>query len=111
MKNAIVGLFFALVATQAQAQTVVGPGTVTYVENGWYGEGIAIHTDASIVAPAGCTAPTNEFAVLSTHAAYKQVVAMLLSAYYTKAKLQLVVTPGACTFGNRTTILSVRLMQ
>lgn len=92
-----------------QAADVVGPGKITYIENGWDGEGIAIHS--SINGPGGCTASLNDFGVEKSHAAYKELVAMALSAYASNADVEIIVDAGKCVFGARTKVLSIRLKK
>ncbi|MBN6112939.1 hypothetical protein [Xanthomonas bonasiae] len=92
-----------------QAADMVGPGKITYIENGWDGEGVAIHS--SINGPAGCTASLNDFGIEKSHAAYKELVAMALSAYTSNADVEIIVDAGKCVFGARTKVLSIRLKK
>lgn len=93
----------------AEAANVVGPGKVTYVENGWDGEGVAIHS--SVNGPAGCQASLNDFGIEKSHAAYKELVAMTLSAYTSNTDVEIIVDAGKCVFGDRTKVLSIRLKK
>lgn len=101
-------LALTTIGTQAFAFEVVGPARVIYVENGWNGEGLVVHLN---LGTAGCGASTNDFAVDVNHPAYKQIVALALTAYSMSADVQLVVEPGVCIFGGRTKILSIRLVK
>jgi hypothetical protein len=92
----------------AQALATAGPGRITYVENGWYGEGMAIVLEASL---SGCPAPANQFAVIAGHPSYKEITAMVIAAYLAGTPVQLVVEQGQCVFGNRTKIVSVRMIR
>jgi hypothetical protein len=92
-----------------QAANLVGPTKITYIENGWEGEGIAIHS--SINGPTGCTASLNDFGIEKSHAAYKELVAMALSAYAPNADVEIIVDAGKCVFGARTKVLSIRLKK
>jgi hypothetical protein len=88
------------------AYAAVGPANITFIENGWYGEGFAIHLTQGI---AGCGAPPTEFGIAASHPAYKELVALLMSAYFTEKPIEVVVNTGNCTLGARTAITSIRL--
>lgn len=109
----VLGLLLAVAGSSlcctVQAADLVGPGKITYVENGWGGEGVAIHT--SINGPAGCTASLNDFGIEASHAAYKELVAMALAAYTSNADVEVIVDAGKCVFGGRTKVLSIRLKK
>lgn len=92
--------------TTSAGYAAVGPGSLTFIENGWFGEGFAVHMSAGI---AGCPAPNTEFGLSATHPAYKELVALLMSAYFTEKQVEFVVDQGVCTLGNRTSIISIRL--
>jgi hypothetical protein len=91
----------------AQSYSVIGPAYITFVENGWFGEGVAVRIDPNTTLQ-GCGP---DFGVRAEHPAYKQLTALIVSAYHAKSKVELVVNPGDCVFGNRTNITSVRLIQ
>lgn len=84
-------------------------GRITYIENGWYGEGVAIHSSTN--GPSGCSASLNDFAIDKNHASYRELVAIALSAYNSNADVDVIVDTGACTFGGRTKVLSIRLRK
>jgi len=84
-------------------------GHITYVENGWGGEGLAIHTDTGYGTAAPCG--VNDFGISASHPSYKELVAIALSAYATGASVQLVLDQGTCVFGNRTKVLAIRLLK
>jgi hypothetical protein len=88
------------------ALATVGPANITFIENGWSGEGFAIHLSQGI---SGCGAPPTEFGIPATHGAYKELVALLMSAYFTEKPVEVVVDTGNCTLGARTSIISIRL--
>ena len=90
------------------AINIVAEGEVVYVENGWGGEGVAIH---HTVGHAGCESWDSEYFLSKEHAGYNEVVSMILMAYSTSAKVELVVDTGVCLTGNRTKIISVRLKK
>lgn len=100
----VLGALWTLPAAAAIA--TVGPATITFIENGWSGEGFAVHLSSGI---SGCPAPPTEFGIPATHGAYKELVALLMSAYFTGKPVEIVVNTGVCTLGNRTGILSIRL--
>jgi hypothetical protein len=95
---------------QSHAWTVSGPGKITFIENGWFGEGLAIHMTSS---QSGCNAPDTEYAVLSNHPAYKEIVALATSAFMASSDVEFVVEPSPddCVFGSRTKIISIRLLK
>ncbi len=92
----------------ANAADVVGTGKIDYVENGWEGEGLAIHHSVGID---GCTASNTEYAIEKNHLSYKELVSMALSAFALGSDVQLVVERGVCSFGGRTKVLSIRLIK
>lgn len=110
MKKSILfmmSLLCGLWASTSSAQiTSVGPASVTFIENGWSGEGFAVHLSAGV---SGCPAQPTEFGIPATHPAYKELVALLMSAYFTEKKVSVVVDTGVCTLGARTGIISIRL--
>ena len=84
-------------------------GKITYIENGWYGEGVVIHSSTN--APSGCSASLNDFAIDKNHASYKELVAIALSAYNSNADAEVIVDTGVCAFGGRTKVLSIRMKK
>ena len=100
----MVSMLWANAALSAIA--TVGPANITFIENGWSGEGFAIHLSQGI---AGCGAPPTEFGIAASHPAYKELVALLMSAYFTEKPVEVVVNTGSCTLGARTAITSIRL--
>lgn len=93
----------------SHAAELVGSGKITYVENGWNGEGLVIHHTRN--GPAGCTAPLNDFGIDKNNAAYKELVAMALSAYTSNSDVEIIVDTGVCIFGARTKVISIRMMK
>ncbi|UYK76764.1 hypothetical protein NG825_20595 [Xanthomonas sacchari] len=103
-------LFVSSACYQAQAATqLVWVGKITYVENDWNGEGLAIHSSSN--GPSGCPADLNDFGITSSHPAYKELTAMALAAFTTNADVELIVDSGNCVFGNRTKVISIRLKK
>lgn len=96
------------IATNAQAITAVGPAKITYLENGWQGEGIAIRLETGL---AGCSGGAENFAVLAQHPAYKDIVALATTAFVSSTNVELIVEEGVCVFGGRTKVLSIRLYK
>lgn len=94
--------------TLAVAQTT-GTVKITYLENGWFGEGLAFKVSGSGVS--GCPAPDIEFAVPQSHPAYREIQTLLVSAFVAKQNIEVVPRIGTCGFGNRTLIHSVRLVE
>ncbi|MDY4282974.1 hypothetical protein [Xanthomonas sp. LF06-19] len=111
--NLKMGMSLAIAAScfsyQAQAITVVGAGKITVIENGWFGEGMAIHTSND--GPSGCSAPLNDFAIDKNHPSYQELTAMALVAYTKNLDVEVLVDPGVCIFGDRTKVISIRLKK
>ncbi len=100
----------ALFSTAAWSGYVsTGTGNLTFIENGWFGEGFAIHM-TSTAAVTGCGAPATEFGIAADHPAYKYLVSLMMMAYSQQLPVQLVVDQGVCTLGARTKIVAIRLM-
>ena len=108
MKVKILAFISLLIATNAHAWSVVGPAKITFLENGWFGEGIAIHLDKGV---AGCNSADNDFALSADHPSYKEIIAFATSAFMSSSNIELVVEEGVCIFGDRTKILSIRLVK
>ena len=109
-----IGLLLVIAAVcfsqKTRAATVVVPmGQITYVENGWYGEGMAIHTSND--GPSGCSAGPNQFAIDRNHPAYQELTAMALMAYMKNIEIGLVADSGTCILNGRTKIISIRLQK
>lgn len=97
-------------STNAWSAAVTGDGYVTYIENGWSGEGFAVHMTAA-AAMTGCPAASTEFGIDATHPAYKILVALMMTAYTQQSPVQLVVNQGHCILGQRTEIVSIRMVM
>src|SRR5690242_9787603 len=92
-------LLFATRARAACCAQVPSDGTtsaVAYVENGWFGEGLAIHLSTPLAFATQCSAPSYDFALSASHPAYKEVAAMILLAYGSGVPVQLMVDPASC---------------
>jgi len=95
-----------LFAPVAIAADVVGTGRIVWLENGWAGEGLALHLDNS--GATGCPSPSTEFAVNKNHPAFRELTAIALTAYTSGANVELVGDRGVCHMG-RTSLISIRL--
>lgn len=84
------------------------PGKISSVEIGWNGEGINILHSAQVT---GCNSNTQEFAISKDHTGYKELVSAVLAAHTASTNVQLIVDRGNCLFGNRTKIVTVRLLK
>jgi hypothetical protein len=85
----------------------VATGTITWVEAGWFGEGMAISITGSGLA--GCGVAT-EFAVPSSANNYKDLVSMIMAAYLSARTVTVIGTAGTCAPpGGRTQISSLHL--
>ena len=91
------------------AEEYTGWGKITYLENGWFGEGVAIHHSTASIK--GCAADPADFAIDKNHPSYKELVAIALAAFTSQSDVELVVDKGICSFGARTKILSIRLKR
>lgn len=106
LATALLGLSLSGNAAAAYA---IAPGKITYIENGWLGEGLALHVSGSGVS--GCTAQPTEFAIGKDHPAYRDMVAIALSAFASSSDVEIVAEAGTCLFGNRTKVLAIRLRK
>jgi hypothetical protein len=97
---------------QPAAAALVGTGAtqIVFLENGWYGEGFAIHITPG-TGVTGCAAPKEQLGVDKGHPSYKEIVAMAIAAYSTGAKVEFIVDQGVCVLGSRTKIVSIRLLK
>jgi len=86
--------------------------TVTYVEAGWAGEGMALHLATPAVSN-GCPSGSNltDFAIASSHPSYAEEVTLLYIAYVKKKTITVVIEDTACAFGNRSSVTSIQLSQ
>jgi hypothetical protein len=87
---------------------VVPVAKISVIENGWAGEGLAIHLDSGDVV--GCGYPL-DFGVGVGHPAYKDIVAIALSAMASGANVELMANSGTCIFGSRTQVNSIRIKK
>lgn len=111
-RAACLALAFALlpVSYGAAALDTTVNTKIVLVENGWFGEGLALVVTPGTGKP-GCAAPENMFAIDAGHPSYKVLVAMAMTAVTTGATVQMVVAPGECIFGARTRVVSIRLQS
>jgi hypothetical protein len=104
--SALVGIS----SSAALAGGVTAPtAKIILIENGWYGEGLALITDGAGVS--GCAGGPTQFAIDAGHPAYKDMVAMALTAFSSGSNVQMMVDQGNCIFGARTKVISLRLMK
>jgi hypothetical protein len=108
MKISIGLSLFLLFAVNALAFDVVGSTKINYVENGWFGEGLAVYADHGI---AGCGADDTQFFIDESHPSYTVLASIVLTAFSTQSDVQIVTVTGTCLAGDRTKILSVRLLR
>jgi hypothetical protein len=109
VNGAVLGAVFMttlLCGSSARAEEVFG--RITWVENGWSGEGMAVQLTGGTIS--GCPAPGNEFAVSSSHGGYKDIVELIMLAYRSQSQVRLVVSRGTCLIGSRTSITAVRVL-
>lgn len=110
MKMLIVGIVLLAASPSGYAsQVALAPTTITFVENGWFGEGLAIQTTATY--STSCYGGGTQFAVPITHPAYKDIVAIALAAYAIGSTVQIVIEDSTCAFAGRMSILSIRLLK
>jgi len=100
---------FLLSSSAAAAADIVGTGRITFLENGWYGEGLALHHSGPGIA--GCPGGPAEFAIDKNHPAFKEMVAIALAAFSSSSDVELVVEKGACIFGDRTKVVAIRVKK
>ncbi|MFT4925508.1 MAG: hypothetical protein ACI8WB_001601 [Phenylobacterium sp.] len=106
--KAFIILSATLFTGHAAAFSISAIGKVTYIENGWFGEGVAIHMSSGT---AGCPAGDTDYAVEASHPAYKEIVALATSAFVAAINVEIVTATGSCAFGDRNKILSIRLIK
>ena len=106
----VIILAFMPIASSMAALTATAPTQITFLENGWYGEGFAIHIIPG-TGVTGCPVPEYEFGIAKSHPAYKDMLGLAMMAYASGSKVQLVVDTGVCVLGNRTNVISIRLYK
>jgi hypothetical protein len=97
-----------LFAVNPLAAETIGPTKISFVEPGWSGEGLAIHTDKGL---SGCGAPDTEFAIAKSHPSYNELLSMTLTAFAAQSNVEIVAYAGVCIFGARTKVVSIRLLR
>ncbi|PPU71169.1 hypothetical protein XmelCFBP4644_16975 [Xanthomonas melonis] len=97
-----------LLSGGAHAVEVTANGKLSFVENGWYGEGLSFAHSAPV---AGCTGGANNYVIDKNHPSYQELLAIALTAYTRELDVKLIVEPGVCGFGVRTKILAMRLAK
>ena len=110
--GAVLGIMLAFmpIASSMAAVTATAPTQITYVENGWFGEGFVIHIIPG-TGVTGCPALENDFGIAKSHPAYKDMLGLAMMAYASGSKVQLVVDTGVCVLSNRTNVISIRLYK
>lgn len=101
------GVIWIVGVANAQNIQTVPMTKISYLENGWSGNGLAIHVSGAGID--GCPAANNKFALSDDHPGYDTILALALSAQAQDADIELIVDKGNCLFGDRTRILSIRL--
>lgn len=101
-------IFLLCVPQFAMAYSTVTKGKITYIENGWFGEGVALKHSTPTT---GCQANDHEYAISADHPSYQQITSLLIAAFTAKLDVELVVLPSDCLFGKRTRVLSIRLID
>jgi hypothetical protein len=90
---------------------MTGYKKITFLENGWSGEGFTVYLEDSGAVANSCalsgTQPSH-FGIDAAHPSYREMVSMLLAAFLAGKPVELVVSPGECAV-SRTKVLSVRL--
>jgi hypothetical protein len=101
-------LSFFLVAAPASAYQMTGKGKIQWIENGWFGEGMVFSFSIPI---SGCPGSANEFAISKDHVGYKEVTSMLIAAYSMQSDVAITVENGICIIGDRTKVISIRVIK
>lgn len=101
----VVSIVFSVIV---KAENVTVGGTISAIEVGWNGEGINIIHSGQV---AGCNPNPHEFAISKDHPGYKELVSLVLAAHMASVNVQLVAESGTCLFGNRTKVVTVRLLK
>lgn len=86
------------------------PTKIVALENGWYGEGLAITATTSTSVP-GCTPSSSEYGVDASHPNFDAIVAMALAAFASGANVILITADNGCAFAGRTKILAIKLIR
>ncbi|WP_153066918.1 hypothetical protein [Xanthomonas arboricola] len=92
----ILGIVYSDKALAAESS---GFGKITFLGNGWFREGVAIHH--STASTASCTTNPNSFAIDKNHPTYKKLVAIAVAAYASESGFKLIVAKGVCGFCRR----------
>lgn len=111
IKSIVAGAFFAAFsAGSAQAAILASSDSVPrMVENGWYGDGLAITLVNSV--PTGCVL-VNEFWLEATHPGYKNISKMVIGASLASRKIRVVFdNAAACVSTGRASVVSVQLLD
>jgi hypothetical protein len=104
---AAIFLLLPAICSAEVAQT--GYGKITYLENGWAGEGVALHHSGNAID--GCPADPHDFGIDKNNPLFKELVALAMAAYTTESNVELVVEKKDCIFGGRTKVISIRLVR
>ena len=100
-------LLCAHTSAQAAATDWIPATTIIQVSNGWYGEQFVIIVASGI---STCPGGANEYTVSTNHKAYKDMVAIALTAFATGSTV-LIRPDGSCLDNNRAAILELRLVR
>lgn len=89
-------IFLSLFAGRAQAQTAVGPVTISSVRAGWVADQFAIVTTQPISNPAKCPVADGYISAIS-EPGYKTYYALALMAFSTGKNVTLIISNTECT--------------
>lgn len=96
-------------STAVAALATAPVAKIIQIENGWNGEGLALITDGAGVS--GCTGGPTQFAIEVGNPAYKDMVAIVLTAFSSGSNVEMMVDQSNCIFGARTKVISLRLKK
>ena len=90
-------LFMLSPATAWAEIAYTGYGKITYVENGWNGEGLAVHQSGNAID--GCLADPHDFGIDKGNSLFRELVTLATAAFTAGSDVELVVEKGDCIFG------------
>jgi hypothetical protein len=99
-----VAVLSSIVGTAGAVEPLVGPYTIVQIANGWTGEQLAIIVSGGA---SPCPLGPNEYAISSTHPAYKELVSMAMLAFAADIRV-LIRLDGTCVANQRGSILELR---
>jgi hypothetical protein len=105
--SAVTLLLCAHASAMAAATDWIPATTIMQVSNGWTGEQFVVILASGV---STCPGGANEYTISTDHKAYKDMVAMALTAFATGATV-LIRPDGTCLGNNRAAILELRLVR